>query len=115
VRWERAEQRNVERQPQFETLGIPVLRGRVFEEQDRSGAREVVVISETLARRYWPDNDPVGQIMNFSWGPGDEQEIIGVVGDVRHDGLDLGVEGMLYRADLAVRTSRPHARRAHGG
>jgi putative ABC transport system permease protein len=69
----------------------------VFEEQDRSGAREVVVISETLARRYWPDTDPVGQIMSFSWGPGDEQEIIGVVGDVRHDGLDLGVEGMLYR------------------
>jgi putative ABC transport system permease protein len=81
----------------FETLGIPVVRGRVFEEQDRAGAREVVVISQTLARRYWPGTDPVGQIMSFSWGPGDEQEIIGVVGDVRHDGLDAGVEGMLYR------------------
>jgi putative ABC transport system permease protein len=81
----------------FETLGIPVLRGRVFEERDRAGAREVVVISQTLARRYWPDTDPVGQIMSFSWGPGDEQEIIGVVGDVRHDGLDVASEDMMYR------------------
>ena len=81
----------------FEALAIPVLRGRVFEGQDRAGTREVVVISQTLARRHWPDTDPVGQRMRFSWGPGDEQEIIGVVGDVRHDGLDIAVEGMMYR------------------
>ncbi|HUF50015.1 MAG TPA: ABC transporter permease [Longimicrobiales bacterium] len=81
----------------FETLGIPVLSGRVFDTRDRAGTREVVVISRSLARRYWPDTDPVGQIMSFSWGPGDEQEIIGVVGDVRHDGLAVAVEGMMYR------------------
>jgi putative ABC transport system permease protein len=81
----------------FETLGIPVLRGRSFDETDRAGGREVVVISESLARRYWPDADPIGQRVRFSWGPGEEQEIIGVVGEVRHDALDAAGDGTIYR------------------
>jgi predicted permease len=81
----------------FETLDIPVLRGRAFTESDRAGAPDVVVITESVARRYWPDEDPVGRRVRFSWGPGDEQEIVGIVGDVKHDGLDRPAYGMIFR------------------
>ena len=80
----------------FETMRIPLLRGRTFEEGDGREGREVAIVSETLARRYWPDGDAVGERIRFSWGTDGEQEIIGVVGDVRHDGLDLPVEGTIY-------------------
>jgi putative ABC transport system permease protein len=81
----------------FAALGIPVVRGRAFAEADRVGAPEVVIVSEAVARRYWPGEDPIGRRMRFSWGPGDEQEIVGVVGDVKHDGLELPAEGMVFR------------------
>jgi putative ABC transport system permease protein len=81
----------------FETMGIPLVRGRTFDERDVEGAREVVVISDAIARRYWPNDDPLGRQIAFGWGPGDPQEIVGVVGDVRHDGLDQPVEGAIYR------------------
>jgi predicted permease len=81
----------------FEALGIPVLRGRGFTGEDRAGARDVVIISDAVARRHFPDQDPIGKRLRFSWGPGEEQEIVGVVGDVRHDGLDRPATGILYR------------------
>lgn len=81
----------------FDALDIPVLRGRAFTEADRAGGADVVVISDALARRYWPAEDPIGKRVRFSWGPGGEQEIVGVVGDVKHDGLDLPAEGMMFR------------------
>ena len=81
----------------FAALGIPVVQGRVFTERDRVGGVDVVVISEALAERYWPGDNPVGRRLRHLWGPGDEQEIIGVVGDVRHDALHLPVVGTVYR------------------
>jgi predicted permease len=81
----------------FESLGIPVLSGRSFVQEDRQGAPDVVVISEAVAARYWPGENPVGKRMRYNWGPGDVQEIVGVVGDVKHDGLDQPVEPMIYR------------------
>jgi putative ABC transport system permease protein len=81
----------------FVTLGIPVLQGRVFTEHDRAGSPDVVVISQALVERYWPGENPIGRRIRHNWGPGEEQEIIGVVGDVRHDGLDLPVGGTVYR------------------
>jgi putative ABC transport system permease protein len=80
----------------FETMRIPLLRGRLFEEGDGREGREVAIVSEVLARRYWPGGDAVGERIRFSWGTDGEQEIVGVVGDVRHDGLDLPVEGTIY-------------------
>ncbi len=81
----------------FEALRIPLRRGRAFTEADRAGAPDVVIISETIARQHFPGEDPVGERLRFSWGPGEEQEIVGVVADVRHDGLDRPSQGMLYR------------------
>jgi len=81
----------------FETLGVPLLRGRDFDERDRPGAAEVVIISRAVAERWWPGEDPLGRRIRFSWGSDGEQEIVGVVGDVLHDGLDQPVDGMIYR------------------
>ena len=73
----------------FRTLGIPVLRGRVFDPRDKPGSPGVVVISEALARRYFPGEDPVGQRLKHG-GPSlnnPYSEIIGVVGDAKYQGL----------------------------
>jgi putative ABC transport system permease protein len=77
----------------FQTMGIPVLRGRPFTAQDKRGAPEVVLINEAMARRYWPNEDPVGKRILF----GDSGDtIIGVVGNVKHAGLSAKVEPEIY-------------------
>jgi predicted permease len=81
----------------FEALRIPLLAGRTFQPTDRPGSGEVVIISESVARRYWPGIDPIGKPIQFSWGPGDEQQVIGVVGDIKHGGLDQAIAGEIYR------------------
>ncbi|MGD2155213.1 MAG: ABC transporter permease [Gemmatimonadales bacterium] len=65
----------------FRTMGIPLLRGRAFTERDDAESPGVVLINETLARRHWPGEDPIGRRILFG---GTAAEIIGVVGDVRH-------------------------------
>jgi predicted permease len=65
----------------FETLGIPIRRGRGFSEADRRGSTQVVVVSEKFARDHFPGEDPIGR--RFRWGGDDvESEIVGVAGDV---------------------------------
>jgi len=81
----------------FEALGIPLLAGRTFTERDRAGAPEVVIITESLARRYWPDGDALGSRVRYLWGSEGEQEVVGLVGDVKHDGLDRPADGMIFR------------------
>jgi putative ABC transport system permease protein len=75
----------------FETMGIPLLAGRVFTEQDRADGLPVVVVSESLARRHWPDGagEAVGKrIKSFSPdSPSPWKTIVGVVGDARYRGL----------------------------
>lgn len=85
----------------FEAMGIPVLRGRSFDESDTAQAPGVVVINEALARDLWPDDDPIGKrIGNFAndgWVYGtDWLEIVGVVGDVRHRDLTRGAARETY-------------------
>jgi putative ABC transport system permease protein len=90
----------------FRAMGIPLVRGRLFEARDVEGAPRVVVISESMARRYWPGEDPIGKRITFNSGiPREEQrvvggpgsrEVVGVVGDVRHLGLDEGEVPMFY-------------------
>jgi putative ABC transport system permease protein len=77
----------------FEAVGIPVIEGRGFTAFDRLDAPRVAVINETLRRRYWPNDSPIGEkiAVNASQSAPTAQppvEIIGVVGDVRHTGLD---------------------------
>jgi putative ABC transport system permease protein len=68
-------------------MGVPLLKGRLFNEVDPSDAKDRVVINETMARRYWPGEDPIGKHVRITWDDR-EDEIIGVVGDVKHAGLD---------------------------
>lgn len=68
----------------FEALSIPILRGRVFTDDDRVNTEPVAVIDETLAQRYWPNQDPIGQKIGR---PNAYRTIIGVVGHVVHSDL----------------------------
>jgi predicted permease len=72
----------------FETMGIPLRRGRGFTESDREGHPGVVVVSETLARRYWPGQDPIGKRIKIPLSPTefDDQwlSVVGVVGEARY-------------------------------
>lgn len=70
----------------FETLGIPLLRGRLFTAGDEADPPWVVVISESMARQFWGSKNPIGERLHFA-GP-IWRTVIGVVGDVRHEGLD---------------------------
>jgi putative ABC transport system permease protein len=76
----------------FRAMGIPLLRGRLLDERDRAGTPDVAVVSQALARRVWPNEDPIGKrvrnLANDSWIYPDRWiTIVGVVGDVRAGGL----------------------------
>ena len=80
----------------FRSLRIPILKGRAFTEQDREGAPRVAIINESLARRFFPNVDPIGKRIDMNWKSSGWQEIVGVVGDVKHDGLDLPSSPAIY-------------------
>ena len=82
----------------FRTMGIPLLAGREFTEADNATANRVMVINQTMARQYWPNHQsPVGQHVTMKdWGPALTGEIVGVVGDVKTNGLDEAVGPMIY-------------------
>ena len=71
----------------FRAAGIPLLKGRTFEARDAAGAPAVVIVSASLARMLWPDRDPLGQRLNIGFRGEGYREVIGVVGDVKHDAL----------------------------
>jgi putative ABC transport system permease protein len=70
------------------TLTVPLLRGRFFTKFDKSDAALVVVINQTMARRYFPNEDPLGKRLNVIFDQIENREIVGVIGDVLHSGLD---------------------------
>ena len=77
----------------FRTLGIPLLQGRGFNASDVAGAPRVTIISETAAKRFWPNEDPLGQRVWFGGGssfdrPDSSAEIVGIVADVMYEPLD---------------------------
>ncbi|HVF58072.1 MAG TPA: ABC transporter permease [Pyrinomonadaceae bacterium] len=81
----------------FQTMNIPVRKGRAFVEQDRADAPPVTIINETFARRFFPGEDPVGKAIIPGEGQtGTAREIVGVVGDVRHAGLDVETSPEYY-------------------
>jgi putative ABC transport system permease protein len=67
-------------------MGIPLLRGRDFTDADRAGSQEVVLLSATAARRFWPGQDPIGRRVKLSRRD-DWRVVVGVVSDVREYGL----------------------------
>ncbi|HVA17153.1 MAG TPA: FtsX-like permease family protein, partial [Candidatus Dormibacteraeota bacterium] len=82
----------------FRAAGIPLIRGRFFNAQDGPDAPNVAVISESLARQKWPHENPVGQVVDFSNMDGNIKPltIVGVVGDIRAEGLDQPPTPIIY-------------------
>ena len=81
----------------FQTMGIPILKGRAFTEQDKVDAPPVVIVNETLAQKYWPNQDPINKRMRFT-GPLEKHpwiQVVGVVKDVKHD-LSLPMSSDYY-------------------
>jgi predicted permease len=70
----------------FRVMRIPLLRGRVFDDSDAERTARVVLVSAATARRYWPDEDPIGKRMRVVWED-DWRTVVGVVGDVRQYAL----------------------------
>jgi predicted permease len=79
----------------FEALGVPLVRGRVFDERDKAGGPGAVIVNQRLARRYWPDDDPVGRRISTDRGR-TWRTIAGVVGDVRQSSLDREPADAVY-------------------
>lgn len=101
----------------LQTMGIPLIRGRYFTDQDNAEAPGVVIIDDSFARLYWSDEDPIGKRISFEGGPSTPRwrEIVGVVGRVKNYGLDVESKQVLYyphlqssarEMGLAVRTER---------
>jgi putative ABC transport system permease protein len=85
----------------FEALRIPLLRGRYFNRTDTGSTAHVVIVNEAFARKYWPDQDPVGQRMVIGKGLGadfDEpvRQVVGIVGSVTESGLASGMVPVMY-------------------
>jgi putative ABC transport system permease protein len=103
-----------------EAMGIPVVEGRALSERDGPASQRVLLVNRAYARRYSPDRSVVGTRVPGAFGPGQEWEIVGVIGDVRREGLDAEPEPELWvsyaqvadargrfgrRASLVVRTT----------
>ncbi|HEY7284993.1 MAG TPA: ABC transporter permease [Vicinamibacterales bacterium] len=73
----------------FETVGMRLLRGRYFERRDRESSSPVAVVNESFASRMWPGEDPIGRTLKQGWpeDKGDWREVIGVVADVKFNGI----------------------------
>jgi predicted permease len=100
----------------FRVMGIPLLSGRLFNQQDIASAPWVTLISKVLAERYFPNQDPIGKHLNFGFPPNGDvsREIIGIVGDVRDTSLGNAPGPMMYvpcaqapfwGADLVVKST----------
>ena len=80
----------------FRTLGITFAEGRQFSEDDDANALTVAVINETMAKRYWPGSSPIGKRVRFNGTDTRWREVVGVIRDVRHWGLDREVNPEIY-------------------
>ncbi|MGH9958470.1 MAG: ABC transporter permease, partial [Pyrinomonadaceae bacterium] len=82
----------------FAAMGIPVLRGRTFDATDHANSPNAAVVSQSLAQKYWPNEDPIGQTIQFGNMDGDLRllNVVGVVGDVRDYGMDVAVTPTIY-------------------
>ena len=88
-------------------MHIPVLRGRDLRDSDVAGRLGAVLISDSLARRFWPNEDPIGKHITLTFLPNVVREIVGIVGDTKQDSLDeTRPSGVIYHA-LAQLTAPP--------
>jgi predicted permease len=82
----------------FQALGIPLVRGRIFDERDGADSPHIAVITESLARERWPGQDPIGHTIQFGNMDGDLRliTIVGIVGDTHEYGLDVPPRPTVY-------------------
>jgi predicted permease len=81
----------------FSAMGMPILRGRAFTSDDTPTGQPVAVINQTMARRLWPNEDPVGGRFKMGTNPQTPwSTVVGVVGDLRHAGLDVEPASEFY-------------------
>jgi putative ABC transport system permease protein len=82
----------------FRTLEIPLIRGRAFTDQDVASAPRVVIINEALARRYFPDEDPIGKQIKLGryMEANPLHTVVGIVGNIKHRGLDSEFDPEFY-------------------
>ncbi|HVE78695.1 MAG TPA: ABC transporter permease [Gemmatimonadaceae bacterium] len=84
----------------FRALGIPLVRGRDFTDQDHGGAAKVAIVNRAAVRKFFKGQDPIGRRIEIGWGIGDGDrvggEVVGIVGDVREDGVAEEAAPILY-------------------
>lgn len=80
----------------FEVMQIPLLRGRLFTELDAAPSQKVCVITETLARRFFPGQDPIGERLIFGYREQVPRQIVGIVADVKQKGLTEPAPPVMY-------------------
>jgi putative ABC transport system permease protein len=81
----------------FRTMGIPLVAGRAFNAGDDLQTTPVVIINQTMARRFWPDEDPLGKRIRFGEPNNPAYTVVGIVGDVKHLGLADGEIAAIYQ------------------
>ncbi len=80
----------------FRAMGIRLRRGRLFTAQDNAQAPRVAIINETLARQFFPNQDPIGKRINIAGGPEAFRQIVGIVGDIKQYGVDKATTSQAY-------------------
>jgi putative ABC transport system permease protein len=105
----------------FTVLGTPLLRGRAFAADDRAGAPRVAIVNQTFAKKFMPNEDPIGRYVDIGWtqdGVRQGGQIVGIVGDMRDDELQSDAEPTFYLPfdqtptegiAIAIRTATPPA------
>ena len=102
----------------FRTMDIAVLAGRVFSDQDTAKSSQVMVVSNAFVKRYFGSEEPIGRRIVFDGNDRTAREIVGVVADVRRNGLDTDVQPEMYvsylqrpdrRLNVVIRTDGPDA------
>ncbi len=86
----------------FSSMGVPLIKGRFFTDSDRENSQGVAIVNETLARRFFPSEDPVGRRMKPGFDDSVWSTIVGVVGNVKHAGLDAETNAEMYYPYLQV-------------
>jgi putative ABC transport system permease protein len=86
----------------LQTMGVPLLRGRYFTEADKQNSTPVLLVSESLAKRYWPNQDAIGK--RLKWGPPESKDpwltVVGIVGDVKQGALEVETTPHTYEPFL---------------
>jgi putative ABC transport system permease protein len=80
----------------FRAMGIRLVRGRLFTAQDDAKAPRVAIINETMARQYFPNEDPIGKRIHITNGPQTWREIVGIVADIKQYGVDKATSAQSY-------------------